>query len=125
MLFGAIIAEVIATTSALKQAKGFTRLRPSGIVASCYSLSLYVSRRRWRPFRSASSTASGRGRAWPSSRSWGAATSSRCWTRPAVIGIALIVSGVLVLQFFSNTQLQPTEGPAHSLPRNTMAPSAT
>jgi hypothetical protein len=45
--------------------------------------------------------------------------------RPAVIGIALIVSGVLVLQFFSNTQLRPTEGPAHSLPRNTMAPSAT
>ncbi len=41
LLSVAIVAEVIAT-SALKLAKGFTRLWPSVIVVCCYSLALYL-----------------------------------------------------------------------------------
>ena len=41
LLLVAIVAEVIAT-SALKSAKGFTRLWPSLIVICCYSLALYL-----------------------------------------------------------------------------------
>ena len=124
ILFVAIVAEVIAT-SALKQAKGFTRLWPSVIVVSCYSLSLYLLAQTLEaiPVSIVYGIWSGSGVALITLV--GRYYFKQVLDRPAVIGIALIVSGVLVLQFFSNTQLRPTEGPAQSPPRNTMAPSAT
>jgi small multidrug resistance pump len=124
ILFVAIVAEVIAT-SALKQAKGFTRLWPSVIVVSCYSLSLYLLAQTLEaiPVSIVYGIWSGSGVALITLV--GRYYFKQVLDRPAVIGIALIVSGVLVLQFFSNTQLRPADGPAHSLPRNTMAPSAT
>ena len=124
ILFVAIVAEVIAT-SALKQAKGFTRLWPSVIVVTCYSLSLYLLAQTLDtiPVSIVYGIWSGSGVALITLV--GRYYFKQVLDRPAVIGIALIVSGVLVLQFFSNTQLRPTEPPAHSAPRSTMAPSAT
>jgi len=124
ILFVAIVAEVIAT-SALKQAKGFTRLWPSVIVVSCYSLSLYLLAQTLEaiPVSIVYGIWSGSGVALITLV--GRYYFKQVLDRPALIGIALIVSGVLVLQFFSNTELRPAASPAQSAPRSTMAPSST
>ena len=124
ILFVAIVAEVIAT-SALKQARGFTRLWPSVIVVCCYSLSLYLLAQTLEaiPVSVVYGIWSGSGVALITLV--GRYYFKQVLDRPALLGIGLIVSGVLVLQFFSNTQLRPAAGAGQAAPRITMAPSAT
>ena len=66
-LLVAIALEVIAT-SALKATEGFTRLWPSLVTLVGYGISFYFLSLTLRTIRSASSMASGRGRASCSSR---------------------------------------------------------
>ncbi len=98
LLFVAIVAEVIAT-SALKLAKGFTRLWPSVIVVSCYSLALYLLSLTLEtiPVGVVYAIWSGSGVALITLV--GRYYFGQMLDRPALVGIGMIVSGVLVLQF--------------------------
>jgi len=100
LLFVAIVAEVIAT-SALKLAKGFTRLRPSVIVVSCYSLALYLLSLTLEtiPVGVVYAIWSGSGVALITLV--GRYYFGQVLDRPALLGIGMIVSGVVVLQFLS------------------------
>lgn len=102
LLFVAIVAEVIAT-SALKQAKGFTRLKPSIVVVCCFSLSLYLLSLTLEqiPVGVVYAIWSGSGVALITLI--GRYYFGQVLDRPAYIGIVLIVAGVIVLQLFSNT----------------------
>lgn len=101
-LFLAIVAEVIAT-SALKSAEGFTRLVPTLIVAAGYSaafflLSLIV---QTMPIGIVYAVWSGTGVVL-------VAIVGAIWFKqvpdvPAVIGLALIVAGLVVVNLFSKT----------------------
>jgi small multidrug resistance pump len=100
LLFVAIVAEVIAT-SALKLAKGFTRLWPSVIVVSCYSLALYLLSLTLEtiPVGVVYAIWSGSGVALITVV--GRYYFGQVLDRPALLGIGMIVSGVVVLQFLS------------------------
>lgn len=100
LLFVAIVAEVIAT-SALKLAKGFTRLWPSVIVVSCYSLALYLLSLTLEtiPVGVVYAIWSGSGVALITLV--GRYYFGQVLDRPALLGIGMIVSGVVVLQFLS------------------------
>lgn len=100
LLFVAIVAEVIAT-SALKLAKGFTRLWPSVIVVSCYSLALYLLSLTLEtiPVGVVYAIWSGSGVALITVV--GRYYFGQLLDRPALLGIGMIVSGVVVLQFMS------------------------
>ena len=98
----AIIAEVIAT-SALKASDGFTRLLPSVIVVvgygvAFYSLSLTL---RTMPLGIAYGLWSAVGIVLISIVGWFAYQQKL--DLPAIIGLGLIVIGVLVVNFLSNT----------------------
>ena len=98
----AILAEVTAT-SALKSSDGFRRPGPSVVVVGGYALSLYLLSRTldvlpvgvvyaiWSGVGVALVTLAGR------------VFFKQVLDRAAVIGIAMIVSGVLVLQLFSSS----------------------
>tara|TARA_B100001059_G_scaffold221356_1_gene244229 strand:- start:2416 stop:2742 length:327 start_codon:yes stop_codon:yes gene_type:complete len=97
----AILAEVLAT-SALKQSEGFSRLLPSlvvvgGYVASFYFLSLVL---RTVPIGVAYAVWAGLGIVLITMV--GAVLYGQKMDLPAVLGITLIVSGVLILHLFSN-----------------------
>jgi small multidrug resistance pump len=100
LLFVAIVAEVIAT-SALKLAKGFTRLWPSVIVVSCYSLALYLLSLTLEtiPVGVVYAIWSGAGVALITIV--GRYYFGQILDRPARVGIAMIVAGVIVLQLVS------------------------
>ncbi len=102
LLFVAIIAEVIAT-SALKLARGFTRLWPSVIVVCCYSLALYLLSLTLEtiPVGVVYAIWSGSGVALISLV--GRFYFKQILDRPAWIGIGMIVAGVTVLQLFSTS----------------------
>jgi small multidrug resistance pump len=98
----AILAEVIAT-SALKASEGFSQLWPSivvivgyGIAFFCLSLTL-----RQMPLGIAYAVWSGAGTALIALI--GVAVYQQKLDLPAIIGIALIVAGVLVLNLFSKS----------------------
>ncbi|EJM98869.1 multidrug efflux SMR transporter [Phyllobacterium sp. YR531] len=101
-LLAAIIFEVIAT-SALKQAEGFTRLIPSlvcifGYGAAFYLLSIPI---RTIPVGVVYAIWSGAGIVLIAAVGW-------FWFRQtldlaAIIGLALIIAGVLVVNLFSNS----------------------
>ena len=96
----AIIAEVLAT-SALKQSDGFSRLLPSVVVmvgygASFYFLSLVL---RTVPVGVAYAVWAGLGIVVISIV--GAVLYDQKMDMPAVLGIGLIISGVVVLRLFS------------------------
>lgn len=98
----AIVAEVIAT-SALKASEGFTRLGPSLIVAlgygiAFYSLSLVM---KAIPVGVAYAIWSGVGIVLISLVSW--LVLKQPLDLPAMLGMALIAAGVIVIQLFSNT----------------------
>jgi small multidrug resistance pump len=104
-LFIAIISEVIAT-SALKPSEGFTVLVPSmvvvvGYVAAFYFLSLTL---RTIPIGMAYAIWSGVGIAAITLIGWG--LFSQKLDMPAVAGILLIVSGVVVMYAFSDSVAQ-------------------
>ena len=98
----AIIAEVIATT-ALRAADGFTQLWPSaisvvGYVVAFYFLSLTL---RTMPVGIAYAIWSGVGIVLISLAGW--LIYKQLLDLPAIVGMALIMAGVIVINLFSNT----------------------
>lgn len=103
-LMGAIVSEVIAT-AALKSSSGFTNILPSLVVGVGYSLSFYLLSMTLNsiPVGVAYAVWSGVGIALITFIGW-------FWHRQsldiaAVIGILLILVGVLVIYFFSETNV--------------------
>jgi len=96
----AIVSEVIAT-SALKAAEGFTRWLPSFLVVSGYASAFYFLSLTLHaiPLGVAYAVWSGFGIALVSLIGW--AIYHQSLDLPALIGIALIVAGVVVLNLFS------------------------
>jgi small multidrug resistance pump len=100
LLFVAIVAEVVAT-SALKASENFTRLIPSlmvvagyGIAFTCLSMTL-----KTLPLGVAYAIWSGVGTALVAVVGW--LVYKQQLDLPAVVGIALIIAGTLVLNLFS------------------------
>ena len=102
LLAVAIVAEVIAT-SALKLARGFTRCWPSVVVVSCYSLALYLLAQTLEkiPVGVVYAIWSGSGVALITLV--GRYFFGQVLDRPALIGIGMIATGVIVLQFLSSS----------------------
>ena len=103
-LMGAIVAEVIAT-AALKSSSGFTNLSPSLVVGVGYTLSFYLLSMTLNsiPVGVAYAVWSGVGIALITFIGW-------FWHKQpldiaAVTGILLILVGVLVIYFFSETNV--------------------
>jgi len=99
-LFVAIVAEVIATT-ALKSAQGFTRLWPSILVVLGYGIAFYCLSEVVKSLPLALSYAiwSGVGVALIALLGW--LLFGQKLDAPALLGLVLIVSGVLVINIFS------------------------
>ena len=98
----AIVSEVVAT-SALKSAEGFTRLVPSVLVVVGYALAFYFLSLTLRtiPLGIAYAIWAGVGVALVALVGW--VVYHQALDIAALIGIALIVSGVIVLNLFSKT----------------------
>ncbi|QLI81567.1 multidrug efflux SMR transporter [Chitinibacter fontanus] len=98
----AIIAEVIAT-SALKATAGFSRLLPSLLVVAGYGTAFYFLSLTLRsiPLGIAYALWSGAGIVLVSMVGWFFYRQQLDW--PALLGIALIISGVLVINLFSQS----------------------
>jgi len=98
----AIISEV-AATSALKAAEGFTRLRPSLLVVAGYGSSFYFLSLtlRFFPLGVVYAIWSGVGVALITLAGW--ALYQQRLDAGALVGIALIVAGVIVLNLFSKS----------------------
>ena len=101
-LFVAIICEVLAT-SALKAAEGFTRFWPSLIVVGGYGLAFYCLSLTLRtiPVGIAYALWSGIGIVLIAVAGW--VLYRQPLDRPAILGIALILAGVVVINLFSRT----------------------
>lgn len=98
----AIISEVIAT-SFLKAAEGFTRVWPSLVVVIGYLLAFYLLSLTLRtiPVGVAYAIWSGVGIVLIALSGW--LFLGQSLDLPALIGLALIIVGVMVINFFSNT----------------------
>ncbi len=98
----AILAEVIGT-SALKASEGFTRVWPSMVVAVGYGVAFYFLSLALKtiPVGVAYAIWSGVGVALITLIGW--VVFHQKLDAPALIGIALIVAGVVVIQFFSGS----------------------
>ena len=98
----AIVAEVVGT-SALKASNGFTVLQPSLIVAVGYGISFYFLSLALRtiPVGIAYAIWSGVGIVLISVIAWVAYR--QALDLPAMVGIALIIAGVCIIQLFSRT----------------------
>ena len=98
----AILSEVVAT-SAIKSSQTFTRLVPSILVVLGYSIAFYFLSLTLKtvPLGVAYAIWSGAGVALVSLV--GVVVYRQVLDMPAIIGIALIVAGVVVLQAFSKT----------------------
>lgn len=96
LLAGAIVAEVVGTT-ALKASEGFTRLGPSAIVVLGYVLAFYLLSLTLRsiPVGVAYAIWSGLGTVLIALAGWW--LFGQRLDSPALIGMALIVAGVLVM----------------------------
>jgi len=101
----AILSEVVAT-SVLKAAAGFTNPLPSALVIAGYALSFYFLSLALRgiPLGVAYAIWSGIGVALISIVGW--IVYRQALDLGAIIGIALIVAGVLVLNLFSKMSVQ-------------------
>ena len=101
-LLAAILCEVIAT-SALKAAEGFTRLGPSLVVIIGYGLAFYCLSLTLRtiPVGIAYALWSGIGIVLIALAGW--ILYRQPLDLPAIVGMALIVAGVLVINLFSRT----------------------
>lgn len=102
LLAVAIVSEVIATM-ALKSSNGFRRLWPSVVVVCGYSLGLYLLSHTLdvMPVGVVYAIWSGSGVALVALA--GRFFFKQMLDRPAIIGIGMIISGVLVLQLFSRS----------------------
>ena len=102
LLFVAIIAEVIATTT-LKSTEGFTHLWPSVIVITCYEIAfllLAVSVKRI-PVGIVYAVWSGLGVALVTVVAW--FSMGQTLDSAGITGILLIIGGVVVINTFSHT----------------------
>lgn len=101
-LTAAIMSEVIAT-SALKSTEGFTRLWPSMLVLTGYAIAFYFLSLTLRtlPVGIAYAVWSGAGVAMIALIAW--LFLGQRLDLPAIIGIILIVSGVIVINIFSKS----------------------
>ena len=99
-LGGAIICEVLAT-SALRASEGFTRIGPSIVVVSGYAGAFYLLSLTLRtiPIGIAYAVWSGIGVALISLIGW--FFLGQTLDKPALVGIALIMAGVAVINLFS------------------------
>jgi small multidrug resistance pump len=99
-LMMAVLAEIVAT-SALKAADGFTRLRPSLVVVLGYAVAFYFLSLALKgiPLGIAYAVWSGAGIVLISIIGW--IVFGQGLDAPALIGIALIVGGVCVINLFS------------------------
>ena len=97
----AIVAEVIATTS-LKSAEGFTKLWPSVVVVIGYAVAFFFLSLTLKtiPVGVAYAIWSGLGVALVALLSWW--FYGQAFDLAGIIGVCLIVSGVVVLNLFSN-----------------------
>jgi small multidrug resistance pump len=100
----AVIAEVVAT-SALKSSQGFTRLIPSLVVVVGYGAAFYLLSivLKTIPIGVAYAIWAGVGIALVTAVS--AIAFNQMPDAPAVLGIALIISGVIVINVFSKMQV--------------------
>ena len=98
----AIVSEVIAT-SALKAAEGFTRLWPSSVVVAGYVIAIYFLSLSVKtiPLGIAYAIWSGAGVALIAMIAW--VFYGQVLDAPAILGLALIIAGVVVLNVFSKT----------------------
>lgn len=100
LLTGAIVAEVVAT-SALKASDGFSRVMPSLITILGYAIAFYLLALTLRtiPVGMAYAIWSGVGTVLIALVAW--ILYGQKLDLPAVIGMALIIAGVIVLNVFS------------------------
>ena len=98
----AIVSEVVAT-SALKASNGFTQLWPSLLVVAGYAIAFYFLSLTLRtiPVGVAYAIWSGVGIVLISLIAW--LVFGQSLDTPAIIGLALIIAGVVVLQIFSKS----------------------
>lgn len=98
----AIVAEVVATT-ALKSADGFTRFAPSAVVVVGYAVAFYFLSLALRtiPTGIAYAVWSGVGIVLISLLGW--IVHRQALDLPALLGMALIVAGVAVINLFSES----------------------
>ena len=98
----AIVAEVIATT-ALKASEGFTRLAPSLVVVIGYAVAFYCLALVLKTIPVGIAYALWAGLGVVLVAVLGAVIYQQIPDPPAVIGIALIIAGVVVISLFSKT----------------------
>lgn len=98
----AIVTEVIGT-SALKASEGFTKLWPSAIVLVCYGASFYFLSLVLRSIPVGIAYAVWAGVGIVLVALVAAIAFKQIPDMPAVIGMALIICGVVVIQLFSKT----------------------
>ena len=98
----AIAAETVGTT-ALKASEGFSRLAPSLVTIAAYAISFYLLAQVLRtiPVGIAYAIWSGLGIVFIACIGW--LVFEQRLDTPAVIGLALIVAGIVVMQLFSGT----------------------
>ena len=98
----AIAAETVGT-SALKLSDGFTRLLPSVVTVLAYAVSFFMLAQVLKviPVGVAYAIWSGVGVVFIALIGW--LVFSQRLDLPAVLGIALIIAGIVVMQVFSNT----------------------
>lgn len=98
----AIVSEVVAT-SALKASNGFTQLWPSLLVVAGYAIAFFFLSLTLRaiPVGIAYAIWSGAGIVLISLIAW--LVFGQSLDTPAIIGLALIIAGVVVLQVFSKS----------------------
>ena len=101
----AIIAEVLAT-SALKESQGFSRLVPSLVVAVGYGASFYFLSLVLQTIPIGVAYALWAGLGIVLITLVGAVMFGQTMDLPAILGIALIVSGVVVLRVFSSVEAE-------------------
>jgi small multidrug resistance pump len=101
-LFAAIISEVVAT-SALKAAEGFTRFWPSAVVIVGYGVAFYCLSLTMRTIPIGIAYAIWSGIGIVLIALVGVLLYRQPLDAPALIGMALILAGVLVINLFSKT----------------------
>jgi small multidrug resistance pump len=106
LLLVAIVAEVIATTT-LKSTEGFTRLWPSAVVVVCYEIAfilLSLSMKRI-PVGLVYAVWSGVGVALVTLVAW--LFLGQTLDAVGLVGVSLIVGGVVVINMFSKSVVDP------------------
>ena len=104
-LAGAIVFEVIGT-SALKASEGFSKLRPTLLMAICFAIGLFCLSQSLRtiPLGIAYAIWCGVGIILTALSGW--FVFRQAIDLPAMVGMALIIAGVLVINLMSNSVVE-------------------